>query len=370
MQIMIQDFENSDKLNVGEGIFTISALYKIPGEPEETTVPTTKATSAQLIDFDNITITPVKIGDIAANNAPTDANTISTGKWLKVYAGTSTRVSDFTTGYVSLDIASYVATNANSISFKAISVPDAANGYAVAHYGLTIDGTNYWSGIDTNGVIGTVAVIVNVVGQTLYDTNGNSKVITAADIPNVTKFLIKPTATAIKTFVDDISIDVGTVVPTSATEPSEETTTLPEITTTLPVITTVPTGIIVPTAPSVDPTTAPTTAINPTQPTTKKPVPAVLMNTKAKAKLKLTPYKKALKIKISKTVKNANGYQISVSKNKKFKKATVKLTAKKTLKITKLKKSTKYYVRVRPYQNVNGKRVFGAWSKVYTKKTK
>lgn len=161
-----------------------------------------------------------------------------------------------------------------------------------------------------------------------------------------------------------------TTTPSSTTEPSEETTTLPEITTTLPEITTVPTGIIVPTAPSVDPTTAPTTAINPTQPTTKKPVPAVLMNTKAKAKLKLTPYKKALKIKVSKTVKNASGYQISLSKNKKFKKATVKLTAKKTLKITKLKKSTKYYVRVRPYQNVNGKRVFGAWSNIYTKKTK
>ena len=37
---------------------------------------------------------------------------------------------------------------------------------------------------------------------------------------------------------------------------------------------------------------------------------------------------------------------------------------------SKLKKKKKYYVRVRAYKSVSGKKVYGAWSKVKTVKTK
>ena len=43
---------------------------------------------------------------------------------------------------------------------------------------------------------------------------------------------------------------------------------------------------------------------------------------------------------------------------------------KKTLTIKKLKSGRKYYVRVRSYQTINGKRVYGKWSKVVTKVVK
>lgn len=155
---------------------------------------------------------------------------------------------------------------------------------------------------------------------------------------------------------------------TTTTVPEEvTTTTVPQVVTT----TTVPEEVTTTTKVAVtdDPTVAPTTAIVPVNPG-ETPAPAVLMSLKAKAKLKLTAYKKALKIKVKKTVKNADGYQIKIAKNKKFKKATVKLTTKNTLKIKKLNRHTKYFVKARAFQNVNGTRVFGAWSKVYTKKTK
>lgn len=42
----------------------------------------------------------------------------------------------------------------------------------------------------------------------------------------------------------------------------------------------------------------------------------------------------------------------------------------KKVKISKLKKKKKYYVRVRAYKSVSGKKVYGAWSKVKTVKTK
>ena len=50
--------------------------------------------------------------------------------------------------------------------------------------------------------------------------------------------------------------------------------------------------------------------------------------------------------------------------NDKFKQRKTKV------KISKLKKKKKYYVRVRAYKSVSGKKVYGAWSKVKTVKTK
>lgn len=92
---------------------------------------------------------------------------------------------------------------------------------------------------------------------------------------------------------------------------------------------------------------------------------------KAKIK-KVKGYKKALEVRYAK-VSGASGYQIQVATDKKFKKNKKTVTAKKSktkVKISKLKKKKKYYVRVRAYKSVSGKKVYGAWSKVKTVKTK
>ena len=68
------------------------------------------------------------------------------------------------------------------------------------------------------------------------------------------------------------------------------------------------------------------------------------------------------------------GYEIQVATDKKFKKnkKTVTIKKQKTTKTTvkKLKAKKKYYVRVRTYKIVNGKKVYSSWSKVKSVKTK
>lgn len=87
---------------------------------------------------------------------------------------------------------------------------------------------------------------------------------------------------------------------------------------------------------------------------------------------KVKGYKKALEVRYAK-VSGASRYQIQVATDKKFKKNKKTVTVKKSktkVKINKLKKKKKYYVRVRAYKSVSGKKVYGAWSKVRTVKTK
>ena len=74
------------------------------------------------------------------------------------------------------------------------------------------------------------------------------------------------------------------------------------------------------------------------------------------------------KIKLKK-VKNATGYKIQYSLNKKFKKKvrTIK-TKKTTYKIKKLKKGKTYYIRYKAYRNSSEGQVSTDWSK--TKKIK
>lgn len=89
-----------------------------------------------------------------------------------------------------------------------------------------------------------------------------------------------------------------------------------------------------------------------------------------KAKIKKIK-RNGTKIKVTiKKVKGATKYQIKYSTSKKFtKKATKTVTTKKTTKtIKKLKKNKKYYVKVRAYKKVNGKKYYGKWSKVKTVK--
>ncbi len=88
---------------------------------------------------------------------------------------------------------------------------------------------------------------------------------------------------------------------------------------------------------------------------------------------KLKAKKKALAVFWNK-MSNVSGYQIQVATDKKFKKNKKTVTvakqnaSKKTVKKLKVKK--KYYVRVRSYKIVNGKKVYGKWSKIKSVKTK
>ncbi len=93
---------------------------------------------------------------------------------------------------------------------------------------------------------------------------------------------------------------------------------------------------------------------------------------------KLTVKAKDKKLKITwKKVKEAKGYEVQVSKNKKFKKKKIifdKFTKKKklTIKSSKIKSNKKYYIRVRSYatyKNENGKtqRIYGEWKEKTTK---
>ncbi len=109
----------------------------------------------------------------------------------------------------------------------------------------------------------------------------------------------------------------------------------------------------------------------PSTPTTKVTKP------KAPSIKKLKKGRKSFKVTWKK-VSSVNGYQIQYSTNKKFKKGkkqTVKAVTVKKAKATsktvkKLKAKKKYYVRIRSYKIVNGKKVYSKWSKIKAVKTK
>lgn len=86
-----------------------------------------------------------------------------------------------------------------------------------------------------------------------------------------------------------------------------------------------------------------------------------------------SPKKKQLKITWKKD-KTVSGYQLQYSTSKKFYKSktkTVTVSKKSTSKtISKLKTNKKYYVRVRSYKTINGKKVYGSWSSVKSVKVK
>ena len=88
---------------------------------------------------------------------------------------------------------------------------------------------------------------------------------------------------------------------------------------------------------------------------------------------KVTKGKKKVTVQWKK-VSGVSGYEIQVATDKKFKKnkKTVTIKKQKTTKTTvkKLKAKKKYFVRVRTYKTVNGKKVYSSWSKVKSVKTK
>ncbi len=97
---------------------------------------------------------------------------------------------------------------------------------------------------------------------------------------------------------------------------------------------------------------------------------------KTKKKSKLSALKKSLKPTISsakrkgkkitikwKKKKGVAGYQISVSPKKSGTKIVAKASKKKTGSTIKIKKAKRQYVKIRSYVKVNGKKVYGNWSK-------
>ena len=127
--------------------------------------------------------------------------------------------------------------------------------------------------------------------------------------------------------------------------------------------------------PSPSPTPSPKPSPAPTQPTTTTPTTSA----KAVAKPKSAKFKKVKSAKKAisvewKKVGGVKGYQVQLATDKKFKKnkKTVNIKKQKTTKTTvkKLKAKKKYYVRIRTYKIVNGKKVYSSWSKVKSVKTK
>ena len=125
--------------------------------------------------------------------------------------------------------------------------------------------------------------------------------------------------------------------------------------------------------------TQPTPITTPTQPnqndtnTSNDEDVTVTSKPKSASIKKVKGAKKAISVTWKK-VSGVNGYEIQVATDKKFKKnkKTVTVKKQKTTKTTvkKLKAKKKYYVRIRTYKIVNGKKVYSSWSKVKSVKTK
>ena len=139
----------------------------------------------------------------------------------------------------------------------------------------------------------------------------------------------------------------------------------------------------------ITPTPAPQPSTQPTQETQQQAAQQTAQQQSVKndtateqvnvAKPKSAKFKKVKSAKNAisvewKKVSGVKGYQVQVATDKKFKKnkKTVTIKKQKTTKTTvkKLKAKKKYYVRVRTYKIVNGKKVYSSWSKVKSVKTK
>lgn len=88
---------------------------------------------------------------------------------------------------------------------------------------------------------------------------------------------------------------------------------------------------------------------------------------------KLKAAKRGFSVTWKKVSGNVTGYQVQYALDKKFKKSAKVKTlskSKKTWKATKLKAKKRYYVRVRAYYKVSGKKYYGKWSTVKSVVTK
>lgn len=115
--------------------------------------------------------------------------------------------------------------------------------------------------------------------------------------------------------------------------------------------------------------TKPTQPAPTTKPETAKPQSTTPAKTKVQ---KISTGKKSITVQWKK-ISNISAYQVQIATNKKFtkNKKTFKVSKKSTkVKIKNLKAKKKYYVRVRSYKTVNGKRNYSKWSAIKTVKTK
>lgn len=100
----------------------------------------------------------------------------------------------------------------------------------------------------------------------------------------------------------------------------------------------------------------------------------IQMRTMSPSKTSITSLsggKKSITVKWKKVT--CSGYQIQYADNAKMKKAvtkTIKKSGTTKLTVKKLKAKKKYYVRVRAYKTVNGKKYYSGWSKIKSVKTK
>lgn len=132
-----------------------------------------------------------------------------------------------------------------------------------------------------------------------------------------------------------------------------------------------PTVTVSPSA-SPEPTVAPTATPTPSTPApileTPQPAPAVY--NLDKVKLKAIKIKKGKAVIKWKSIKNASRYEIQYSSSRKFKKLQKKTTKKTSIVVKKLKKKKLYYIRVRAYSTINGKKVYGTFSSIRKIKTR
>ncbi|MBP5773460.1 MAG: glycoside hydrolase family 16 protein [Eubacterium sp.] len=133
------------------------------------------------------------------------------------------------------------------------------------------------------------------------------------------------------------------------------TTTIPD-----PAYTTTP-------APSTSKTPATTKAVTPTKKSSSKKAATVKLG-KTKIK-KVKRAKKSLKFKLKK-IKGATGYHIRYSDNKKFDGYWDKRVKKISVKIKKLDRKTKYYIKARAFRKVGNVYYYGKFSKRKKAKTK
>lgn len=127
-----------------------------------------------------------------------------------------------------------------------------------------------------------------------------------------------------------------------------------------PSVSVIPTNVVTPTK-GVIPTGTQKLTVTPII-KLKKPVIKSVKNKKGKK----------VKIVLKKKVSGAKGYQVAYSRDKKFKKSVKKVGfIGKTKTIGKLKKNRTYYIKVRAYKkDVNGKKIYGPYSKVKKVKIK
>ena len=134
----------------------------------------------------------------------------------------------------------------------------------------------------------------------------------------------------------------------------------------------IPPTVTVSPSSSPEPTVAPTATPTPSTPTpileTPQPAPAVY--NLDKVKLKAIKIKKGKAVIKWKSIKNASRYEIQYSSSRKFKKLQKKTTKKTSIVVKKLKKKKLYYIRVRAYSTINGKKVYGTFSSIRKIKTR